>query len=478
MKLWLVVTLAVGGLVGCGFGLDAPRCSCTASTSQGARPLACGTSACIGSDSFACSPGGQLAISLNACGGPSMTGPTNTCTRRTCDGACGAVPDGCGGTLQCAGCNAGERCGASNRCEPLCTGVTCATGQRCEPSTGQCLADACSRAGAVCGVVDGQTCGVCPGGSVCSASKTACIETVATVPARYVDSTALVGTTLYVTGFDSTSAQGRDLYAVDLTTKQVQRVASGTVLSPVRASGQTVLWAELNGLRRLPAGSTTPTTITGTTGQCTDLVEAGGFIYCSIGGDPRFGVSSFGIRRIPSAGGPFTWTKQFLNRARLAFVAPFVFYIGTTDNSSSFANLGAVDTSDGMDQVVVSGGALQSNFVLASQQGFFFVESGAQSKLTQVPFDSPMERVLLTGDWFDRASTVLQGGDVFTVTKVGPTLGLWRVPLANVGARSLTLTAADLQATDQERPEAVYPQGSGWLFVTNSVVYRTVGAGQ
>lgn len=476
MKLWLVVLLAVGGLVGCGFGLDAPRCSCTASTSQGPRPLDCGTSACIGSDSFACSAGGQLAISLNACGGPSMTGPT--CTRRTCDGACGSVPDGCGGMLQCAGCNASERCGATNRCEPLCTGVTCAMGQRCEPSTGRCMADACSRASAVCGVVDGQACGVCPGGSVCSTSKTACIETVATVPARFVDSTALVGTTLYVTGFDSTSAQGRDLYAVDLTTKQVQRVASGTVLSPVRASGQTVLWAELNGLRRLQAGSTTPTTITGTTGQCTDLLEAGGFIYCSIGGDPRFGVSSFGIRRIPSAGGPFTWTKQFLNRARLAFVAPFIFYVGTTDNFSSFSHLGAVDPTDGLDQVVVSGGSLQSDFVLASREGYFFVERGAQSTLTQVPFDSETARAVLTGDGFDRASTVLQGGDVFTVTKVGPTLGLWRVPLSNPTSRTLTLTAADLSATDLERPTGLHPVGSGWLFVTDSVVYRTVGAAQ
>ncbi|MFZ4759484.1 MAG: hypothetical protein ACOYLX_15085 [Burkholderiaceae bacterium] len=39
---------------------------------------------------------------------------------------------------------------------------------------------------------------------------------MATVPARYANSTALVGTTLYVTGIDSTSAQGKDLYAVDL----------------------------------------------------------------------------------------------------------------------------------------------------------------------------------------------------------------------------------------------------------------------
>lgn len=477
MKLWLMVVLAVGGLVGCGFDLGGPVCSCSASTSQGVRPVACGTTTCVGADSFSCGPTGQLAISLNACG-PGMTGPRTTCTPRACQGACGTVPDGCGGSLSCGGCSTGARCNATNQCEPLCTGVTCAAGQRCEPTNGQCVADACSQAGAVCGVVSGQSCGVCPGASVCSSSKTACVESVATIPVRFIDSTALVGSTLYVTGFDSTSATARDLYAVNLTTKQVDRLATGTVLSPVRASGNSVLWAELNGLRRLSVGATTPTTISGTTGQCTDLVEAGGFIYCSIGGDPRQGVSSFGIRRIPSGGGAFTWTKQFLNRARLAFVAPFLFYVGTTDNFSSFATLGAVDTTDGMDINLVSGGVLQRDFVMGDTQALYFVETGATSKLTRSPYDSPTTSVLLTGDWFSRDTTVLQQGQLFTVSKVGPTLGLWRVPLSDPNGRGLVLSAEDLRATDSDRPEAVYQTQATWLFVTGSMVYRTVGAAQ
>jgi len=298
------------------------------------------------------------------------------------------------------------------------------------------------------------------------------------VPARYIDSSALVGTTLHVTGFDSTTASGRDLYAVDLGTKQVQKLVTANVLSPVRASGNTVLWAEFNGLRRLTAGATTPATISGTTGQCTDLLVAGQFIYCSIGGSARFGVSDFGIQRIPVSGGAMTWVKESLNRARLAFVAPYLFHVGTTDNFSSFANLGAVDATDGMDQVFASGGTLQSDFVMADAQALYFVETGSTSRLTRAPFDSTSSSVIVTGGWLDRDLTVLRGGDVFTVTKVGTTTGLWKISTTTPTDRALVLSDADLRANDSVRPEALHPNGNGWLFITESVVYRTLAAAQ
>ncbi|HEX2731514.1 MAG TPA: hypothetical protein VHM70_07920 [Polyangiaceae bacterium] len=71
-----------------------------------------------------------------------------------CTGRCGAVPDGCGGTLQCS-CPDGEICLPSG----MCTGTDC-TPSTCDAQDAECgsVADGCG------GVIP---CGPCPEGQVC-----------------------------------------------------------------------------------------------------------------------------------------------------------------------------------------------------------------------------------------------------------------------------------------------------------------------
>ena len=452
-------------------------CVCNVSTLMGPRDVTCGTAMCIGGDSYACSPRGALTLSSGSCSS-SMQPPTG-CTPRVCNGACGSVADGCGRTLQCGGCAAGQRCGAANACESLCSGVSCSAGQRCEPSTGACVASACSAAGAVCGVVDGQTCGTCPGTSVCASTKKQCVETVASIPIQYVMSTVLVGDRLFVSGLSSLQATGRDLTVVDLTTRQTQVLATATVLSPLATNGTSVFWTDTTGVRRLTPGSTTPTTISGLSGYCADLLVTSQEVYCGYGGSARYGVDAFGIKRMPLSGGTFTWAKRFLNSARMAFAAPYLLYVGTTDNSSSFGNLGAFDTSDNTDQVLASGGILDSRFIMADDDAFYFVRNQSGATIERMPYTATQGTDLVTSEnGLARDSTVLQGGTLFTVAKVGGVEGLWQVPVAAPTTRSMVLTATDLKVTPQAGVSNLHAQGTGWLFVTGSTVYRTVSPAQ
>lgn len=81
-----------------------------------------------------------------------------TCIPLSCEsqGAeCGALADGCGGTLQCGECAGGDVCGADNVC----------TSPACTPRT-------CEQAGAECGTIDDgcggtASCGGCPEGQTC-----------------------------------------------------------------------------------------------------------------------------------------------------------------------------------------------------------------------------------------------------------------------------------------------------------------------
>lgn len=476
MKTRLAVVLTFG-LFGCGPAL--PECVCQVATLSGTKEVACGGALCDGADGYRCSATGLVSRSPDVCGSQQQQQPGPVCTRRTCAGVCGTVADGCGGTLQCGGCGAGEKCGASNQCEPLCAGVTCPGAQRCEPTTGQCVADACSQAGAVCGVVNGQTCGTCPGSATCSATKTTCIETVATLPAQYVHSVALVGTQLFVTSTSSLNQSARDLSAVDLSTKQLRPIASNTVLSPLASANGALFWGEAMGLRRLDQGMAQPATIAGLDYGCSDLVIMGQFAYCGIGGNARYGVSSFGIKKLPLAGGTATFAKSYLNYPRLAAVPPYLFYVGTTDNQYSFKTLGAVDTTDGADQVVLSGGALDSSFVMADTDAYYFVEYGSSTAtLGRVPFDATATTPLVSGTGFRRDTTVLRSGEVFTVAKVGTQEGLWRVPFSAPSSRSLVLTSVDLQWTANGGPSHVLANGAGWIFVSGATVYRTLAPNQ
>lgn len=474
MKTWLAVVIV--GLVGCGPSL--PECVCQVATLSGTKEVVCGGSLCDGADGFRCSATGVLSRALDVCGGQQQN-PGPSCTRRTCTGVCGTVADGCGGMLQCGGCGAGEKCGATNLCEPACAGVTCPGSQRCEPTTGRCVADACSQAGAVCGVVNGQTCGTCPGGSTCSATKTTCIEAVATLPAQYVHSVALIGTQLYVTSTMSLSQAARDLSAVDLTTKQVRAVATSSVLSPLTTSNGALYWGEAMGLRRLDQGASQPVQLAGLDSGCSDLVVMGQFAYCGIGGNARYGVSSFGIKKLPLTGGTATFVKSYLNYPRLVGVAPYLFYIGTTDNQYSFKTLGAVDTTDGTDQVVLSGGVLDSSFVMADTDAYYYVEYGSSTAtLGRVPFDATTTTPLVSGTGFMRDTTVLRSGELFTVAKIGTQEGLWRVPFSAPSSPSLVLSNVDLQWTANGGPSHLLANGAGWLFVSGNTVYRTLTPNQ
>ena len=135
-----------------------------------------------------------------------------TCTARTCadvGATCGPIGDGCGGTVQCGACPAGQTCGgggtpsqcgvptcvattcaaqnihcgeAGNGCGGTLDCGTCAAGQTCggggTPNvcgTPACTPTTCSAQGAQCGTIAdgcGRTldCGACQNGAVCGLS--------------------------------------------------------------------------------------------------------------------------------------------------------------------------------------------------------------------------------------------------------------------------------------------------------------------
>jgi len=163
----------------------------------------------------------------------------------------------------------------------------------------------------------------------------------------------------------------------------------------------------------------------------------------------------------------------------MAFAAPYLFYVGTTDNYSSFGNLGVYDTTDGMDQVLASGGVLDSRFIMVDDDAFYFVRNQTGATLERMPYTATQSTDLITSEsGLSRDSTVLQGGSLFTVAKVGGVEGLWKVPLAAPTTRSVVLSADDLKVTSQASVASLHSQGAGWLFVTGSTVYRTVAPAQ
>lgn len=92
---------------------------------------------------------------------------TKTCTPKTCSQLnlnCGAVADGCGGTIDCGQCSNGQTCGGGG------TPNVCGSGSPCTPKT-------CSELGLNCGSTSdgcGGTiaCGVCYNGLICGGDGT------------------------------------------------------------------------------------------------------------------------------------------------------------------------------------------------------------------------------------------------------------------------------------------------------------------
>ncbi|MBL9039698.1 MAG: hypothetical protein JNG84_14370 [Archangium sp.] len=459
-----VVVAAV--LAGCGGA--STDCWCSAPTLNGLRTLACGESFCEDTSGYQCDATGRLQLSSVAC---APVAPKPMCTPRSCGTACGDVPDDCGGTLHCGGCAAGSRCTNTNVCQPLCAGVTCGAGQRCEPSTGACMTDACTRAGAVCGTIDGTPCGTCPGTSTCASTQRACLERLTTLPTdQFTTSLVQLGGHLVVTHTTS-AGNGRDVFDIDLATNGAQRVATDSAWSPLTSDGTRVYWTDTTGVRALTPGSTQLATITGLRRWCNALLPLGQNLYCAYGGSARqIGVSGYGIVRVPLTGGAETWVKTYLNATRLAASGPYLFYAGTTDNLSSFTNIGAVDTTSGDDQVLITGSSANSRVLFADSEAFYFEANDAPgTRLVRVPLDSPqMVDVVRTGGVLSETTSF--NGAFTTFASIDGVRGVWRVPAVVPAQRVRLLNESDLGTATQ--PDALITSGEVIYFVSKGVVSR------
>ncbi|MFZ5442458.1 MAG: hypothetical protein ACOZQL_20785 [Myxococcota bacterium] len=429
-------------------GPEKQPCECGVQTSTGTRILQCGASLCVDGAGYQCIGHGQPMSSPFACGTPTPLQPP-PCTPKTCASehlACGPLQDGCGGTLECGTCSGGARCMA-----------------------GQCMVDVCAQAHAVCGTVQGMSCGTCPGTSSCSADQRRCIEKVATLSgATYVLSAAATSSALYVSLSDGTSTS---VAALDLATGARTDLETGaTRVSPLATNGTHLFYASSTGLHRVAAGSTSVENLTGLSGSCSSLLADAQFVYCGVGGDPRYGVDAYGIDRLPVAGGTRTRLVSFLNYPRMAKVDNLLFHIGTTDNYSSFAVLGVTDLNDRSGQSLVSGGALDSDFILADQAAYYFLQStGSTWTLTRVPFDNTANRDLLSSTGLRRETTVTDGAAVWTIAEVNGQSGLFRLPIG--GGMEKVVDVADLGGR-RDAISALLPSPGGWLVVTPTVVYR------
>jgi len=117
--------------------------------------------------------------------------PLGACTPTTCAAQgknCGSVGNGCGGTLNCGTCAAGQTCNASNVCQS-CTPTTCAAqGKNCGS-----ISDGCggTLSCGTCG--SGQTCSA----NVCTVSGTTCNATVTGYSLGKCNATAVYNGKLY-----------------------------------------------------------------------------------------------------------------------------------------------------------------------------------------------------------------------------------------------------------------------------------------
>ena len=421
-------------------GTPEPTCECGVPSWNGTQIFACGASACIDSVGYQCAGHGHPVSSPFAC--PAMP-PVTSCTRKTCataNTACGPVSDGCGGTLECGACSGSDRC-----------------------TNGQCVVNPCAQA--VCGTVQGTSCGTCAGTSTCSVDQRQCIEKVATLTGTTgVMHGAVAGNSLYLS---LAHASDTSVVEVDLTTGTQRNLKTGELrVSPLASNGSHLFYASSTGLHRVAVGSTTVEDLSGLAGTCSSLLADAQHVYCGVGGDPRLGVSYFGIDRGPVGGGVRTDVVSYLNYPAMAKVGNLLFHVGTTDNYASFAVMGVTDLNDMSGQSLVSGGALDSNFVLADSDAFYFLGEG---KLTRAPFDNSASRELAATTWLRQETTVADGSAVFAISSIGGHGGLYR--LAITGGAEKLVDVADLGG-NLDAISALFKSGTSWVVVTNTAVYR------
>jgi hypothetical protein len=195
---------------GCGRILDCPDCPAGETCGGSGTPNVCGkgSAAC---NPITCTPtGGRYCgtigdgcgktLDCGACPGGAVCGSGGKpgvcpgapgmpgCTPTTCAQAggqfCGTVGDGCGGTLACGNCPAGQICGGvtPNVCSPdpaSCTKITCV----------QAAGRYCGKVGDGCGGVlecgdcpSGQSCGGAGVSNVCAAPAGSCTALTCTQP--------------------------------------------------------------------------------------------------------------------------------------------------------------------------------------------------------------------------------------------------------------------------------------------------------
>ena len=423
-------------------GRPEATCECQVPQLGGARVIECGASACVNGVGYQCLAQGQLTSSVFAC--PAAP-PVTTCTPKTCSGArtvCGPVSDGCGGTLQCGTCSGTDQC-----------------------MSGQCQRSPCAEAGAVCGMVQGTNCGTCPSSASCSVDQRQCIETVATITASVgVTGATVAGNSLYLS-----VAQAADVSVVEvnLSTRTRRDLATGEQrLSPLASNGSHLFYASSTGLHRVAIGGTNVESVTGISGSCYSLLADAQYVYCGEGGDPRYGVSSYGIRRLPVTGGVRSTVVSYLNYPSMAKEGNLLFHVGTTDNYASFAVMGVTDLNDMSGQSLVSGGPLGSRFVLADSSAFYFLDG---ANLTRAPFDNTTTPPLAVVSGLRRETTVADGSAVFAIGEVATKGGLYRLPI-NGGAAQKIADAADFGG-DVGEVVALLRSDARWLIVTSSAVY-------
>ena len=444
-------------------------CDCTINTQAGPVTVMCGQSQCVAGDGWRCIASDQLAPAPEACLAPT------SCTPATCEktgATCGSIPDGCGGTLSCGTCEAGFQCNDANACESLCDHADCGPGMRCEPTTGQCVVDPCTQAGAVCGTVQGAQCGTCPEESACASTQKACIETVGTLPfAQHAYKTAVAGTTLYAAGPATQGATTLSLAELSLATGTVRTIATEqTIRSPLSHNGSNLYWVDSAGLQRLGADGATIESIPGLANWCNSLVVSSTTAFCGIGGDAKYGVSYYGVKSLPLKGGSAAWVVSSLNYPRMALQKNLLFYVGTTDNYYSFGKVGVTDVSDGFQQWLVSGGALDSDFILADAGAYYFVsDDGNAQTLVRVAYSEASGKELLTGKGIRSETTVAEGSEVVTVAEVAGVKGVYRVSTETKGTPALWLSAADLGG---DSVEWLWRVENDWVFVTGTQVRR------
>jgi hypothetical protein len=83
------------------------------------------------------------------CDPPTTVHVIDCCTPLTadnCDGFCGSMPDGCGGSIQCGGCPAGDHC-TNNICMKCSTVENCPSGTYFNTATCSCARDFCACGG-------------------------------------------------------------------------------------------------------------------------------------------------------------------------------------------------------------------------------------------------------------------------------------------------------------------------------------------